>query len=219
MKIDENIHRIDNVSGNVYLIDDILIDTGLPRSEKKIRAYLRKMGKTPSMIVITHSHLDHVGSLRALKETIRAEVIVHELEKDALAGKEPLPSPKSLVGFFFRVVSLFYRYCPAPPDRVVREGDTIGNFTVIHIPGHTPGSIALYDAERKIMVVGDTVRYIRGKIQGAPSFFTINKDQARRSIEKIASYDFDLLLSGHGEPLRRNAAERVRVFAQSLNEE
>jgi len=71
LKIVEGIHQVKGINGNVYLVEDgeklILIDTGLPRSHKKIVNYIESLGRKPtdvSMIVLTHFHIDQLVARR-----------------------------------------------------------------------------------------------------------------------------------------------------------
>jgi len=98
----------------------------------------------------------------------------------------------------------------------LEENDKVGKLVVIHTPGHTPGSISLYDPNRKVLFVGDAIRYIEGKIEAPPKQFTLDEHQARQSIEKISLLEFDLMLSGHGGPLKPNASAKVKEFARTL---
>jgi glyoxylase-like metal-dependent hydrolase (beta-lactamase superfamily II) len=92
------------------------------------------------------------------------------------------------------------------PDLRLKEGDKVGRLTVLHTPGHTPGSISLYDKEYRALLVGDTVISRNGKLQGPPSQFTLDMGQAKASIERLSKLDFGVLLSGHGEPLKSDDA-------------
>jgi glyoxylase-like metal-dependent hydrolase (beta-lactamase superfamily II) len=67
------------------------------------------------------------------------------------------------------------------------------------------------------LFAGDTLRFVDGKLQGPPPQFTPNMDQAEQSIKKIAALNFDILLCGHGAPLRSGASEKVQTFSQSLS--
>ena len=102
MKIAEGIYQVDGVNCNVYLVEDgeklILIDTGLPRSYKKIEKYIEGLGRKPtdvSTIVITHFHIDHVGSLKKMKELTNAKVAVHEADADYVAWKSRRLNPRT----------------------------------------------------------------------------------------------------------------------------
>ena len=97
-------------------------------------------------------------------------------------------------------------------DGLLKEGDEVSGLTVIHVPGHTPGSIALYDRARKVMFSGDTLRFVGGKLEGPSEKFSADLAQARKSVEKLKPLDFDILLGGHGEPLKGGASAKVRML-------
>ena len=67
-----------------------------------------------------------------------------------------------------------------------------------------------------MLFAGDTVRFTKGKINCPPERFTLDMHQAIQSIQKISQLDFNVMLSGHGEPLKPNASERVKEFYGSL---
>jgi glyoxylase-like metal-dependent hydrolase (beta-lactamase superfamily II) len=102
------------------------------------------------------------------------------------------------------------------PDITLKENDKVGELVVVHTLGHTPGSISLYDSVRRVLFVGDAVRFVHGKIERPPERFTPDMKQAIKSIEKISQLDFDVMLSGHGEPLKPRASDRVKEFYVSL---
>lgn len=166
--------------------------------------------------MLTHCHIDHVGSAQELKQLTNAKVAIHREDADFVSGKKAIPSPKGAIGVLFKASSPFFKFRPVEPDITLQENDKVGRLTVIHTPGHTLGSISLYDPERKVLFAGDTLRFVKGKISGPPERFTLDMHQAIQSIEKISQLDFDVMLSGHGEPLKPNASERVKEFYASL---
>lgn len=223
MQISESIHQVDRVNGNVFLVIDekelTLIDTGMPRNAGKILAYVHKIGREPSdisRILLTHCHIDHVGSAYELRKLTNAKVAIHQDDAEYLAGTKTLPRPKGATGVLFKAVSPFFKFTPFQPDIALRENDKVGRLTVIHTPGHTPGSISLYEPEEKTLFAGDAVRFSNGKITGPPERFTPDMNQAVKSIEKISHIDFDLMLSGHGEPLKPHASGKIKEFFESL---
>ncbi len=120
MKIVEGIFQVDGVNCNVYLVEDgdglILVDTGLPRSSKKIAKYIEGLGRKPtdiSTIVITHFHVDHVGSLKKMKTLTGAKVAVHEADADYVAGKKTPPKPKNLM---LRALTSVIKTAPVEPE-------------------------------------------------------------------------------------------------------
>lgn len=219
-----NIHKVDGLRGsNAYLVSDqeglILIDTGMPGNAQKIIDYVNSINRKPSeitRIVLTHCHMDHVGSVQELKGLTNAKVAIHREDAPFLTGEKSLPSPKGAVGVAFKAFSPFVKTKPVQPDILLEEGDRVGGMTVVHTPGHTPGSIALYDPEKKLIFIGDTMRYQNGKLTGPPEQFTPDMSEALRSIKKISLMEFDVMLSGHGDPLLPNASQMVKEFCNSL---
>jgi glyoxylase-like metal-dependent hydrolase (beta-lactamase superfamily II) len=223
LEVTPGIHKVDGVNANVYLVFDqeqlMLIDTGMPRNAKRILDYVHKMNRKPSeitRIVLTHCHMDHVGSAQQLKQLTNAKIAVHREDAQFVAGEKALPFPRGAVGILFKVFSPFFKPRPVRPDIVLDDGDKVGRLTVVHTPGHTPGSISLYDSERKLIFVGDSMRFVDGRISGPPKQFTFDMNEALGSIAKISHLEFDVMLSGHGEPLKANASHMVKEFYASL---
>ncbi len=211
---------MDGVNANVYVVVEgkelTVIDTGMPRSSGKILKYIKKMKRQPSdvsRIVLTHFHIDHSGSAYELRKRTNARLAVHEKDADFVAGRKTLPKPKNVL---FRAVSSFIKFTPVMPDIVLNENDKVGRLVVIHTSGHTAGSISLYEPERRVLFVGDAVRFTDGKLVGPPEQFTADMNEATESIGKISRLDFDVMLSGHGEPLRPDASMKVKEFYSSL---
>ena len=224
MEIIPGIHQVDGVNGNCYIIVRdklILIDTGLPRSSKKILSYIQDtLKRKPSeiaTIILTHYHIDHTGNVCELKNLSGAKVAVHEADADFISGRKPHPALKGRLGLPFRLLGIFFRPASVEPDILLKNGDTIAGLTCIYTPGHTPGSICLLDPVVKVLFAGDILKYDGEKISGAPSQFTMDMGEAQRSIKMIATLDFTTLLCGQGIPLKSVAAEKVRIFAQSMS--
>ena len=220
-------YQVDGVNANSYLVFDrdgslILVDTGTAKDGKRIAEYITsKLGRRLSdvrTIVLTHCHMDHSRGAASLKASTGAKLAVHEADADFVSGKAIYPYPGGFIGFFFSLLSPFFRMSPVEPDLRLKENDIVGgSLLVVHTPGHTPGSIALYDKNRKVVFVGDTLRYYGGKIEGPPRRFTPDMSQARQSIEKISQLSFETMLSGHGQPLvSPKACDMVKDAAKSI---
>ncbi len=225
VEIIPQVHQIDGVNANSYLVfeDDgslTLVDAGMSKDGKKILNYVEtNLSKKPSdikTIVLTHSHIDHVRGVYALKKATGARVAIHELDADYLSGKKKEPLPKGAIGILFRILSPFFKFTPLEPDQKLNENDRIGHLVVLHTPGHTPGSISLYDQQNKLIFVGDTIRYNNGKVGGPPKSFTPDMAQATKSVRKISNLDFEILLGGHGQPLKTNAYQKVKELSATL---
>jgi len=233
MEIVPNVHRVPGVRGvNVYLLlggAPVLVDTGMPGSDKAIIDYVEKIGLAShdlTRIVLTHYHVDHVGSLAALKRRTPALIAAHPADAPYIAGDRPQPAPHGvLVRLAVRLVPMMSRFDPVPVDLPVHDGDRLdilGGAVVVHLPGHTPGSIALHLPAEGVLLCGDTVA-CRGPVRGSrtdrrPTLpanpFTIDRAQAVASLRRMAELDFDVLCPGHGEPLVGGASRRVRDLAR-----
>jgi hydroxyacylglutathione hydrolase len=219
------VHQIDGVNANSYLVVQqdgslTLIDTGMSKGGKKILDYIQTtMSRKPSdvkTIVLTHSHVDHVRGAYEIKKATGAKVAIHGQDAEYLSRRKKMTRPRGAVGILFRIFSPFFSFKPVEADQRLNENDRIGALTVVHTPGHTPGSIALYDQGKKLVFVGDTIGYSKGKVEGPPKQFTPDMEQAMKSVEKISNLDFEVMLSGHGEPLKSsNASQKVKELTMA----
>lgn len=211
MQVDEGIFRIDRVEGNVYLVVSdqglLLVDTGIPGSAGRICRFIEAMGRDPRElgdIVLTHFHADHVGSAAALRARTGARVAIHELDAPVLTGEQAPESRMLLVRVLY---ALLVRRMQ--PDRLLRDGDTIAGLRVVHIPGHTPGSIALV-SEDGVVFSGDALLTDKhGTVIPPDPKLAEDPDQALASAGAIQALHPRLLLPGHGAPAR--AADRPVV--------
>lgn len=170
------------------------------------------MSRRPSevkTIVVTHCHVDHTRGLAAVKAATGGRVAVHEADADFVSGKERYPSPRGAMGLLFKAMSPVFNSAPVEPDIRLKDGDSVGRLEVIHTPGHTPGSVSLYDRQNRVLFIGDTARFRSGKLEGPPPRFTQRMDQAKSSLERLSSLDFEVMLSGHGDPLKSADAPRM----------
>ena len=225
MEIVTGIHQVDGVNGNSYILvrDGLtVIDTGLPAgSGKKILSYIRNtLYREPTeikTIVITHFHLDHIGGVATLKKAAPgAKVAIGKADAGYVLGRIPLPVYPGIRGFALRIAGAIMTPGNFPVDILLTDGDRVDGLVCIDIPGHTPGSVGLYDEVTKTFFAGDILRYNGKSITEGPAQFTLDVNGSRQSIRNIASLDFDLLLPGHGVPLRDGASEKVREFAAAL---
>jgi len=224
MEIVPGIHQVDGVNGNCYVLERnnglVLIDTGLPKNSSRIVSYVRdtlhRDPATITTIILTHHHIDHTGNVAAIVAASGAKVAILADDAPYLAGEKAAPLSWGIKGLLIRAFSLFVRQEPVKPDILLHDGDAIAGLTVIHVPGHTPGSIALLDKASGVLFIGDTLRYNGTAIEGPPPQFTPDMAAARQSIRKIAALEFDTLLSGHGVPLKGGAAQKVRDFAAAM---
>ena len=218
MEVVAGVHKVDGTIGsNVYLLVDdrslALVDTGLQGNAGKIGRYIEGLGRKVSdlrWIILTHSHPDHTGSIRALRMHSDLKVLVHRddvrWDQDGRPRIHYVSQPLALewdVPFFQKIFA----------DEVVEEGYTLpilGGLSVLHTPGHTAGSINLYLPQLKVMFTGDTL-ISNGKLFTRPiSFPGTNGKLYRRSVERLATLNFDVACVGHGRPLVGGATKMLK---------
>ncbi|MGE5800249.1 MAG: MBL fold metallo-hydrolase [Syntrophaceae bacterium] len=145
-----------------YLILDkriCLIDSGVATAETVIFKYLEKAGRKPQeidLLVLTHSHPDHIGAARAIRENTGCLVAAHEAEKGWIedvnlqSRERPVPGFHTLVGG------------SVPVGRSLADGDNIElgaghSLQVLHTPGHSAGSICLLSGKERVLFSADAV--------------------------------------------------------------
>jgi glyoxylase-like metal-dependent hydrolase (beta-lactamase superfamily II) len=107
-------------------------------------------------------------------------------------------------------------------DRALDDGDAIETpvgLQVIHTPGHTPGNICLYQLERRILFCGDALSNrhpltSKEGLQFPLPMASVDWDQARASVRKLAALQIEVLLPGHGEPILGEVGDRIRMLLE-----
>ena len=228
MELLQDIHLVDGVTCNVYLLFEpgivTLVDTGLPGSAAKVFAYLRALRRDPldlQRIILTHQHVDHVGGLAALAAQTGAEVIAPAGDTPAIEGRAPRELPKGPLRPAFSLF-LLPRLQIAKVTRQVRPGERIpvfeadGGLRVIDTPGHTLGHVSFYLPGRRLLFAGDAYRHAGQRIAPPPRMFTTDMAMACRSLAALARLDVDASLPGHGAPILRGAGERLAATVAGL---
>jgi len=201
---------IEQVGGNSYLVfrgsEVVVVDTGTPGNGKRIVDEATNLGGKIKAIILTHYHIDHAGSAAEIKQSTGANLYVHEADAPYVSGKERPPLPSTASSEASRA---YAGYRPVQPDGTLKEGDSLFGFRILHVPGHTPGSVALYDG--RFLFSGDNMNFRDGRIVGTPVVYDWDREQAATSVRRLASLSFDVLLPGHGVPVVGSASERARL--------
>lgn len=220
----QRLHMVHVGPVNIFLIDDpsglVLIDTGFTSHVPKVEAAVAALGKSMSdlkHILITHAHPDHGGGAAELKKRTGARVYSHPFDAPLIAGKEPLRKLSAGPGVVaFLIFNLFIknsreRIPGVETDQLLNEGDVLPfgkGLRVIHVPGHCKGQVALlYSDEKTVLIAADTC----GNMGGLNwSVAYEDREEGKRSLEKICGYDFDIAAFGHGKPILSGADAAFR---------
>ncbi len=184
---------------NTFVVSDetgecIIIDPGcyFKDEQKRLTGYIRDHQLKPKYIVHTHGHIDHAIGSNFLKKEYGIKAIMHEDDLELLRRNSE----------FGKSIGIEIEQ-PSDPEIFINENETVemGNtkFKVLHAPGHSPGSIVLYNKKEKLLFAGD-VLFRRGigrtDLTGGSHITLIE------SIEtKLLTLDPDTkVYSGHGEP-------------------
>lgn len=185
---------------NMYLAEDVLIDTGRTWDRRRIFAELE--GREISMVALTHVHPDHQGCAKVVCEERGVPLACHSDDVEAMEGKRPIQeaAPKHPAN---RIARALWEGPPRKVDRPLQDGDEVAGFRVVHTPGHSRGHAVFFRESDRVAICGDVIRnmsYATGLpgIKEPPNFFTYDPAENRRSIRKLAELGPSLILPGHG---------------------
>ena len=197
---------------NCYFVEEesglTLIDAALPYSAKSIINAAKKIGKPITRIVITHAHSDHIGALDTLKELLPdSQVFISSRDALLLDGNTTLqPNEKNTP-----IRGGIPKNMKTKPDFLLEDGNRVGSLEVIATPGHTPGSITLFDTRNRSIIAGDAfitrgglaVSGMLNPLFPFPALATWDKCTALESAKKLIGFKASILAVGHGKMLKQ----------------
>jgi len=195
----------------VYLIDFagdlVLIDAGAGKSLSQLLRNIEMLGLNPaniSHLILTHCHIDHIGSAPFFNKRYKTKIVIHKLDAEAVETGDSLKTAANWYGTAFP---------PTKVDRMLSGSQEILKFGqqelhCLHTPGHTPGSIAVYlDRDGKRVLFGQD---IHGPFNAA---FGSDIEAWKKSMQTLLSLDADILCEGHFGIYQPK--EKVRNYIES----
>jgi glyoxylase-like metal-dependent hydrolase (beta-lactamase superfamily II) len=192
---------------------DLLVDSGMGVGD--LRGALQSLIDKPVIAVATHRHSDHTGGLHQFEDRWAHEDDAAEVAYyTGFVSLRKSDYPPAIIRLMAEagatdgdeLVTAYpyegydpgsYRVKPAPPTRVIREGDTVDlgdrAFTVLHLPGHTPGSIGLFESATGILFSGDAV-YDGELLDFLPES---NIDDYRATMRRLRELPASIIHGGH----------------------
>jgi glyoxylase-like metal-dependent hydrolase (beta-lactamase superfamily II) len=206
--IDQDIHLIScrqkgpgGLVKAILLADDdclTLVDSGFSDADGElILKNIKEIGRRSQDLkrcIITHKHADHVGGLKRLRSEVDFEIIAHEAEVAAIDDSTGLHLNGTL-----------------------KDGQVLpacGGLQVIHMPGHTAGSISLFLPKHRTLLAGDTIFSAGQWLMFPPPYLCDDPDQANQSVRRLVKMNLDIqsVVVGHGEDLHEKGKERLNLM-------
>jgi hydroxyacylglutathione hydrolase len=189
---------------NAYLAGDVLIDAGTRRAAARIR---RELGdRTVRAHALTHAHPDHQGSSHELCVRLDVPLWCGSGDVEAMeTGELALWLPDHWAN---RTAQRLWTGPGHHVSRRLREGDEVAGFTVLEVPGHSPGHVAYWREADRVLILGDVVANValaggRGPGLRLPAgVLTWDPARNRESLQRVAALEPALVCFGHGPPLR-----------------
>ncbi len=211
MKVAEGIYFIPcpiddplSFTGSVAIIGDTItiVDTGMPNSpEQAIFPFIKSIGRDPKEIkhiVLTHCHFDHVAGVGEIRKFSGAEVVIHE--DDYPYVKDPDLIDLDLSSRFPDILidERQSKFDPVLDCRIVKDKDILKfsghEFRIVHVPGHSAGSICFVESKLGVYIAGDSVQ---GKGGGTSPFIFYNAERYVRSMEMLRHERINFLVLAH----------------------
>jgi glyoxylase-like metal-dependent hydrolase (beta-lactamase superfamily II) len=199
----------------VYLInfagDLVMIDAGAGRSSMQIVRNIEMLGLNPaniSHLILTHCHIDHIGSAPFFNQQYGTKILIHEQDAKAVETGDSVKTAANWYGTIFP---------PTIVDQKINGSHEIFRFGqeelhCLHTPGHTPGSISVYlDRDEKRVLFGQD---IHGPFNAA---FGSDIEAWKKSMQTLLALNADILCEGHFGIYQPK--DRVRDYIERYLEE
>lgn len=199
---------------NAYVLDDVLVDSGLHLSGRRLFKALR--GHSIRAHALTHGHFDHQGSSHEICERLGVPLWCGAGDREAVELGVQSPFFVDPEGLEARLATRMAGR-PHPVSRALAEGDSVGTFRVVETPGHTSGHLSFWRPFDRVLILGDVLFHrnplnFRPGLQEPFAFATMDPARNRQSARRLAELDPAVVCFGHGVPLRDVGRWRAFIY-------
>jgi glyoxylase-like metal-dependent hydrolase (beta-lactamase superfamily II) len=195
----------------------VLIDSGPPQTAGEVVEAVSDAtkGRGPSVVLLTHGHLNHAGGLSAVRLAWNPPIAAHVNEAPYIVGNRDYARIRSNNPAFW-LGSILMESTPwsIPNVSRINQGQNILGLNVIHLPGHTPGHIGFIHAKDQACICGDAVMHMGQRLMAPFALTTPNPKMAKNSIFRLTERNFKHLLPSHGTPIMNVGRQRLFEYAR-----
>ncbi|MCP1297984.1 MBL fold metallo-hydrolase [Chryseobacterium sp. S0630] len=204
---------------NCYIIEGVLIDSGIRSSYTAVKKAVQKISVYQH--ILTHAHADHQGCSDQICAEFEIPLLCHPNEvfrTETGIVTNDYPSPQHWIA------KLQQKYWAGQGHKVqqtIVENDIIGNFRVIETPGHSGGHISLFRERDGVLIIGDVATNMNllttaVGLKLPPNIFTSDQKRNIQSLEKLAKLNPAIICFGHG-PVMRNTDRKFEKFVKNCS--
>ncbi|MGY5852267.1 MAG: MBL fold metallo-hydrolase [Candidatus Thorarchaeota archaeon] len=204
---------------NIIYIDggdkQVLVDAGTGLYASNVNKSLQQLGSSLDSItdvILTHSHIDHIGGVVPILENDPPKIHLHKEEADMINSGDMRLTLSDTFGVELPTINI---------EGVLNEGDVLSfgevDLEVIHTPGHSSGSICLHIESLGLIITGDTL--FSGGSFGRVDFPTGDPAKLVQSLKRLSEMKFEIALPGHMSPMRHGAERSAALsykYARSM---
>lgn len=198
---------------NCYIVEGVLIDSGLISSFNKISKHIKEIPVYEH--ALTHAHPDHQGCSDKICEEFNVPLSCHIKETvDNVTLDYPSDS------LIFNIQRKYLGKQGHKVDKTLKENDMLGNFRIVETPGHSDGHISFFREKDGVLILGDAAKNmslltsIRG-LDIFPKFIVSNMNENIKSLRKVAQLNPRIICFGHG-PVLFNDNHQFEKFVRRL---
>jgi glyoxylase-like metal-dependent hydrolase (beta-lactamase superfamily II) len=197
----------------------IIVDSGMDKKAEDILSAVKKSGKPPKAVLMTHGHMDHIMGLPEIKKRYpNIHVVSDREDKPAIEGRTTI-LPRGIMGFFMGIASRFMGYTKVREDVVLDHGVYMKEVKVVKTPGHTKGGLSfiINIGVKRILFPGDMLTNVDDNIGLPPDDYNLDRKRMYKTLRDILKEDFNAVLPGHGNPILRDPKGKIKAFLRGMS--